>query len=81
MEYGAFSIDWSYPPKVLVKEFAQWVDRQIKERREGKSAEEPSVKGVENYKQVGFIESDELAPTTATAIQKTEEARRLSRYG
>jgi hypothetical protein len=64
VEYGAFSIDWSYPPKVLVKEFAQWVDRQIKERREGKSAEELERQRESRriMKQVGFIESDELKP-------------------
>jgi hypothetical protein len=49
---------------VLTKEFAEWVDRQIKERREGKSAEELERQRESRriMKQVGLIESDELKP-------------------
>ena len=62
VEYGVFSIDWSHPPKVLTKEFAEWVDRQIKERREGKSAEELERQRESRriMKQVGLIDSDEV---------------------
>jgi hypothetical protein len=44
VEYGVFSIDWSYASTTLQKTFAKWVDSQITERRDDinrvKSAED-----------------------------------------
>lgn len=34
VEYGVFSIDWSYPSTTLKNQFAEWVDSEIKERRD-----------------------------------------------